>query len=393
MNIPSKKIKICHCVSADITLKFLLLEKLKFLRGLNYDVYATCSPGKWVESLRKEGVKIKTIGFKRKAFSPFSDITSFLRLYFYFKKEKFYIVHTHTLKPEFFGQIAAKLAGVPVIINTLHGFDFAEEDSFFKKKLVIFLETISAKCSDIVLSIANHISERAVKEKIVDAGKIKYFGRDINMQRFSQNRFDKKFVEKKKKELGMPENVKVIGIVARMVKEKGYLELFEAFNKVVSEFPNTVLLVVGPLEPEKNDAITPEIVKNYGIKDKVFFVGDQEKVEEFYAIMDIFVLPTHREGLGASILEASSMEKPVIASSVGGCPEAVEDGKTGLLVPVRDIKKLTEAIIFLLKNKNIAEEMGKAGREKVFREFKQEIVFGRMEENYHKIITKKIKQK
>jgi glycosyltransferase involved in cell wall biosynthesis len=393
MNTPNKKIKICHCVSADITLKFLLLEKLKFLRGLNYDVYATCSPGKWVESLKKEGIKIKTIGFKRKAFSPFSDIISFFRLYFYFKKEKFCIVHTHTLKPEFFGQIAAKLAGVPVIINTLHGFDFAEEDSFFKKKLIIFLETISAKCSDIVLSIASHISERAIKERIVDAGEIKYFGRDINIERFNQNCFDKKFVEEKKKELGISEGDKVIGIVARMVKEKGYLELFEAFNKIIFEFPDTALLVIGPLEPEKNDAITPEIVKNYGIEDKVFFAGDQEKVEEFYAIMDIFVLPTHREGLGASILEASSMEKPVIVSNVGGCPEAVEDGKTGLLVPVRDVKKLTGAIIFLLKNKDTAKAMGKAGREKVFKEFKQEIVFGRMEDNYREIMIKKVKQK
>lgn len=391
--MPEKKIKVCHCVSADITLKFLLLEKFRFLRGLGYEVYATCAPGKWVKSIEKEGVKIKTIGFRRKAISPFSDIVSFIRLFFYFKKEKFDIVHTHTLKPEFYGQIAAKFAGIPIIINTLHGFDFAEEDSFFKKKLIIFLERISAKCSDIILSIASHVTEGAKKEKIAGEDKLRYFGRDINMQRFNQGRFNKKFIEEKKKKLGIQKNARVVGIVARLVREKGYLDLFKAFEAVISEFPDAIILAVGPSEPEKNDAITPEIAENYSIKNKVFFVGDQEKVEEFYAIMDIFVLPTHREGLGASILEASSMGKPVIASDTGGCPEAVDEGKTGLLVPVRNTKKLAEAILFLLKNKNIAETMGVAGRGKVFKEFRQEMVFERMQKNYQEIIIKKIKKR
>lgn len=390
MNIPNNKIKICHCASADITLKFLLLEKFKFLRDSGYDVYATCSPGKWVESVRSEGIKVKTIGFKRKPFSPFSDIISFLRLYFYFRKEKFCIVHTHTLKPEFFGQIAAKLAGVPVIINTLHGFDFAQEDRLIKKKIIIYLERISAKCSDIILSIAWHIIERAKKEKIADDKKLRYYGRDVNVQRFNQDRFDKKFIEEKKKQLCIPENSKVIGIVARLVREKGYLDLFKAFSEIIVEFPNAVLLAVGPGEPEKNDAITPESAKDYGIEKHVFFVGDQEKVEEFYALMDIFVLPTHREGLGASILEASSMKRPVVVCNTGGCPEAVDDGKTGILVSVRNPHKLAEAIIFLLKNKNIAETMGVAGREKVLKEFSQKIVFERMQKNYQEILAKKL---
>ena len=386
----NKKIKVCHSASVDMTIKFLLLDRLKFLLSQGYDVYATCSPGKWVKDIEGDGIKVKTIGFKRKPFSPVSDLVSFSRLFFYFKKEKFHIVHTHTLKPEFYGQIAAKLAGVPIIINTLHGFDFTEEDSFLKKKIIILLQKIAAYCSDVIFVIAQHIIDGIKKEKITDENKIRYLGRDIDTERFNPGRFDKNFIARKKLELGIKESAKIIGIVARLVKEKGYVELFEAFKNIILKFPDTVLLVVGPLEPEKNDSIKPEFVKGFGIEKSVFFVGDQKKIEEFYAIMDIFVLPTHREGLGAATLEASSMEKPVVVSNIGGCPETVDDKKTGFLVPVRDAKKLEEAMIFLLENKTAADAIGKAGRKKVLKQFKKEIVFERLAKDYQEIISKKL---
>ena len=242
----------------------------------------------------------------------------------------------------------------------------------------------------LIFVIAQHIIDGIKKEKITDENKIRYLGRDIDTERFNPGRFDKNFIARKKLELGIKESAKIIGIVARLVKEKGYVELFEAFKNIILKFPDTVLLVVGPLEPEKNDSIKPEFVKGFGIEKSVFFVGDQKKIEEFYAIMDIFVLPTHREGLGAATLEASSMEKPVVVSNIGGCPETVDDKKTGFLVPVRDVKKIEEAIIFLLENKTAAEAIGKAGRKKVLKQFKKEIVFERLAKDYQEIISKKL---
>jgi glycosyltransferase involved in cell wall biosynthesis len=382
-----KKIKVCCVASVDITLKFMLFNQLKFLQSQGYEVSAVCSPGKWLKGIEKEGIRVKTIGFKRKM-SLFSDIVSFFCLYSYFKKEKFHIVHTHTLKPEFYGQIAAKLAGVPIIINTLHGFDFTEDAPFLEKKFFLLLEKIAAKCSDLIFSISKKIIDIAIEEKICEPHLIKYLGRDIDIERFDPNRFNDKFILKKKRELGISAKKKIVGIVARLVVEKGYLDLFSAFKIILNKFPDTVLLIIGQEEPEKRDALQKDIVKNYGIENNVIFLGERTDVEELYSLMDVFILPSYREGIGASILEASAMERPVIATNVGGCSEAVDDGKTGVLVPVKNPGKLAKAIIYILSNPLEAKKMGRAGRKKIIKEFEKSLVFERLNKGYNNLITK-----
>ena len=143
-------------------------------------------------------------------------------------------------------------------------------------------------------------------------------------------------------------------------------------------------------EFEKKDKIDPNVVKNYGIEKKVIFLGKREDVDEIYPLMDIFVLPSHREGLGISIVEASSMEKPVIATNIRGCREAVEAGKTGILVPLKNPEKLAEAIIHLFNNPEKAKEMGRKGREKVLREFDESIVFSKIKTEYQRLIKEKL---
>jgi len=387
--LENKKIKICHISSVDITLKFVLLPNLIFLKNQGYQVYAVCSPGKWIKDIKKEKIKVKTIRFKRKI-SLISDLIAFVKLFFYFKKEKFQIVHTHTLKPEFWAQIAAKIAGIPIIINTIHGFDFGEESSFLKKKFFIILEKIAAICSDLIFSVSRAVIRTAVKEKICKPNLIKYWGGSVNVSRFNPKRFSQNFVLEKKKQFGIALNSRVVGIVARLVEEKGYLELFQAFRKVLDKFPNTLLLIIGFKEPEKKDAINPEIVKKYNIQNNVIFLEERTDIDELYSLMDIFVLPTHREGVGASILEASAMERPVIVNNTGGCPEAVDDGKTGILVPLKNVEKLYEAIIYLFDNPEKAREMGRLGRRKILKEFNETLVFDRIKTEYQRLIKEKL---
>lgn len=379
------KIKVCCVASVDMTIRFMLFSQLKFLQKEGYEVYAVCSSGKWVKSIEDAGIKVKTIKIKRRI-SPLSDFIAFLKLFFYFKKEKFQIVHTHTIKAEFYGQIAAKLAGVPIIINTLHGFDFSENAYFLKKKLFILLEKISGRFSTTIFSISHKIINIAIKEKIFPQNLLKYLGRDIDSERFNPAKFSSGFITKKKKELGIDESKKVIGIIARLVEEKGYLDLFAAFKTVLKKFPNTLLLIIGPEEPEKKDAINPNIIKQCGIGNNVIFLGERTDIDELYSIMDIFVLPSRREGLGASILEASAMAKPVIACNIGGCSEAVDDGKTGILVPPEDPDKIAAAVTFFLENPEKAREMGRRGRKKVLVEFNQNLVFDRLKKEYLKLI-------
>lgn len=335
--LKSRKIKICYVTSIDITLKFILLNHLKFLINEGYDMYAVCSQGKWIKDIEKEGIKVKTIRFKRKI-SLISDLISFIKLFFYFKKERFNIVHTHTIKASLIGQLAAKIAGIPIIVNTIHGFYFQKTDSWLKRKIFILIERIVAKCSDLIFFVNKEDMKTLIKEKICLPDLTRYFGGGVDIERFNPERFSENFIIRKKKELGIPPDKKIIGIVARLVAEKGFLELFEAFQNVLNKFPNTLLLVVGPKEPEKKDAINPTIVKKYKIEKNVIFLGERTDINEIYMLMDIFVLPSHREGLGISLLDAQAMGKPVVATNIRGCREAVDDGKTGILIPLKDIK-------------------------------------------------------
>ncbi|MGB2762535.1 MAG: glycosyltransferase family 4 protein [Minisyncoccales bacterium] len=384
-----KKIKICYVTNIDKSVKFILFNQLKFLKNEGYKIFAVCSNGKFIKDIEKQGIKIKIINFKRKI-SPISDLICLFKLFFYFKKEKFALVHTHTPKPGLLGQLAAKFAGVPIIINTIHGFYFQGNSSFLKRKFFIFIEKISAKCSNLIFFVNKEDMDTVAREKICNSDLIKYLGGGIDLSRFNSDRFSEEFILIKRKELGIGSEKKVIGIVARLVREKGYLDIFKAFKKVLKIFPETTLLIIGPLEPEKKDAINPDIIKNYDIEKNVLFLGEREDVEEIYLLMDIFVLPSWREGLGISILEASAMKKPVIATDIRGCREAVDDGKTGILVPVRNPEKLAEAIIYLLENPEKAKKMSEEGRERAEKEFDERLVFDRIKTEYQRLIKEKL---
>ena len=385
----TNKIKICCVASADISIKFLLLSQLKFLVNNDYDVYVVCPNGKWIFDIEKENIKVKTINIKRKI-SPFYDLITVFKLWNYFRKEKFDIVHTNNPKPSLLGQLAAKMAGVPIIVNTVHGFYFQKNSSYLKRTFFIYIEKLAAKCSDLIFFVNREDMKTAVEEKICSDEMIRYLGGGVSVDRFNPERFSPQFINEKKKELNIPKDFKVIGIVARLVEEKGYLDLFEAFKSILEDLPKTILLAIGQEEPEKKDAIDLEVVKNYGIEKNVIFLGERTDTEELYSLMNVFVLPSYREGLGVSILEASAMEKPVVATNIRGCREAIDDGKTGILVPVKNPKELAKALVYFLENPMEAKKNGKNGRIKVVKEFDEKLVFDRVKEQYQRLIDEKL---
>lgn len=385
-----RKTKICFVAAVDITLRFLLFSELKFFKNKEYVVSVVCSPGKWLQDIKKEGIEVKEITIKRKIFSPISDLISLTQLFFYFKKEKFDIVLTFTPKPGLIGQLAAKMAGIPIIINTIFGFYFHENTPYLKRKLLIFIERLAAQCSDFIFFRNKEDFETAKKEKIIKENTAEYIGDGIDIEKFNSARFSKEFIEEKKRKLGISLRITVIGIVARMVKEKGYTELFEAFKNVLIKFPDTVLLVVGPADLQKKDSIDPEAIKSFGIKKNVMFLGERTDVDELYSIMDIFVLPSYREGFSHSIMEASAMARPVITTNVRGCRNAIEPNLTGILIPPKNVEELTKAIINLLSSLEKRKEMGQHGRIKAEKEFDKSILLNKMEEKIKELISKNL---
>ncbi|MFC1630190.1 glycosyltransferase family 4 protein [Patescibacteria group bacterium] len=383
------KAKICYISSVDVTIKFILFNQIKFLKREGHNVHVVCSFRKWKKNIEKEGIKTKNMGFKRRI-TPISDLIILIRLFFYLKKEKFDIVHTHTPKASLLGQLAAKMAGVPIIVNTVHGFYFQKRDSWKKRIFFISIEKIAAKCSDLIFFVNREDMETAVKEKICPPEIRKYFGGAVDMKRFDPEKFSNEFILSRKKQLGINPNNKIVGIVSRFVGEKGYLDLFPAFKKILKDLPKTTLLIIGALDKEKKDSINPKIVKKYNIEKNVIFLGERSDVDVMYSLIDVFVLPSYREGLGISIIEASSMKKPVVATDIRGCREAVDGGKTGLLVPIKNPEKLAKAIMWLFKNPKKAKEMGERGREKIQREFDENIIFSRINTEYQRLLREKL---
>jgi glycosyltransferase involved in cell wall biosynthesis len=227
----------------------------------------------------------------------------------------------------------------------------------------------------------------AVREKICPVEKMTYLGNGVDLDRF-RPRKSGGVSRNKREELGIPPDSVVIGMVGRLTYEKGYRELFLAAKEVFSIHQGVFFLVVGPSdEVEEREFRT--LVVDLGILERVRFLGLRLDMPEIYGIMDIFVLPSHREGFPRSLIEASAMGLPVIATDIRGCREVVDHGKSGLLIPVRDQRALARAILDLLRRPDRAENMGKAGRRRAESEFDEKLIVKRQLEAYGKLLKRK----
>jgi len=298
------------------------------------------------------------------------------------RKEKFDIVHTHTPKASFLGQIAAKLSGTPIIIRTLHGFYFHEYSKPFVRRILIVLETIAGRYSNLILSQNQEDIQTAIEEGICRPDQIRYLGNGIDLERF--NPLLIKIPEQKKisKEISLDINKKVVGFVGRLVAEKGVRELIQAAIMVKEVIVDVQFLFVGPVDFEKKDVINPEIAEEYGISDNCIFTGHQENMPSIYSLMDVLVLPSHREGYPRSVMEASAMKIPSIVTDIRGCREVIDEGENGLIIPLMDVDKLAEAIIYLLTHQSIAEKMGEVGRKIAEERFDEKNIFVKVVKSY-----------
>jgi len=387
----NNKIKTCHVTTVDITARFIIFDFLKFLIKQSIDVTLVCSFNKHRDFLDNAGIPTHDIKMTRRI-TPISDLTSFIKLFLYFKKEKFDIVHTYTPKAGILGRIAARLAGVPVVIHTSYGFYTGVKIPRWQRILIMSGEKVASYFCDLVFSQNKEDIKLAINKKIVNPKKIKLLTYGIDIERFNPLKFNADFILSRKKELGI-EDKKVIGMVGRFVKEKGYIKLFEAFKIIKEKIPNAVLLLVAPSDKEKEDALDITILKEYGIEKDTVILGYKNEVadiEQVYPLMDVFVLPSYREGFPYSIMEASAFAKPVVATDIRGCREAVKDGVTGKLVPLDDNDKLAEAIMYFLNNSDKAKEMGTNGRKRAEKEFDERLVFDRIKKEYEDLMKRKL---
>lgn len=381
-------IRVAHVTTIDMSLRHLLLDQLLSLSVDGYQVVGVSAPGPDVSSIQRAGIPHIPVPMTRN-FTPFADLKSFIRLYRTFRNGRFAIVHTHTPKPGLLGQLAARFAGVPIVVNTLHGFYFHDHMPPLWRCFYITAERIAALCSDVILSQNNEDIETAIAAGICTPDKIKYLGNGIDIHRFDRDALDRMAVLEKRRQLGLPPGASVVGFVGRLVAEKGILEFFQAARNVLDHLPTARFLIVGPFDYDKPDAISAETVKTYGIEHACVFAGMRQDMPEMYALMDLLVLPSHREGFPRAPMEASAMQVPCVVTDIRGCREAVLPGLNGELVPLGDVSALSAAILRLLGDFSLAQRMGQEGRRIAQEKFDQEVVFSKVKSEYSRLLAEK----
>lgn len=381
----SARARIAHVCTIDLSLRYLLLAQLKFLQEQGYDVTGISNPGPDVEFLEDHGIRHIAVKMTR-TFSPTRDAEALLDLRRVFQREKFDLVHTHNPKPSLLGQTAARLAGVPVVVNTLHGFYFHDHMRPLARRFYVLMEQIAAANSDHILSQNPEDIQTAIDEHIAPASKLERLGNGIDLAKFSRAAVSAADVAAARAEFGFGADDVVVGFVGRLVEEKGILELFEALRLLRATHPQLRLLIIGPTDTEKPDALSPERARDFGVDDICAFAGLRQDMPRLYAAMQVFVLPSHREGFPRSPMEASAMGVPVIATDIRGCREVVDDGVTGRLVPLKDPKALAAAIAAVVDDAAFCAAAGSAGRAKACASFDERAVFAVVAAAYDRLL-------
>jgi glycosyltransferase involved in cell wall biosynthesis len=379
--------RVAHVATIQPTVRFLLLPQLCYLRDEGYDVTAISAPGPYTRDVESEGIRFIPWPHATRAWHPTADVRALGELLAILRRERFHVLHTHTPKPGILGRIGARAAGIPLVVNTVHGLYVTRDDPLRRRLPVLAIEWLAARFSDVELYQSEEDLAWARHLKLARSGRTVRLGNGTDLSRFDPVAISPARLRALRRELGIPEGTLVIGTVGRLVAEKGYRELLAAFRDVQSDFPEVRLLAIGPREPDKPDGIRDDEVAAAG--DRVIFAGPRVDVPDLLALMDVFVLASWREGVPRSAIEAAAMARPLILSDVRGCREVVRDGIEGVLIPPRDSKRLAETLTQLLGDSKLRTRLGVAARARAINRFDEQTVFHVIAETYERLLTRR----
>jgi len=375
-------LKIAQVAAADITVEVLLRDQIHALEQMGHQVTAVCSPGPRTDAIRSHGIELEVLPITREL-SPMQDVRTLISLRNFFRERRFDVVHTHTPKAGLLGPIAARWAKVPVVVHTIHGLLFHDRMPLSRQVLFWFPEKVTASFSHRLLSQSGEDILTATRVLCAEE-KIRYLGNGVDVNHFAP---DPQLRAVQRADLGFAETDFVLGAAGRLVYEKGYGELFDAAEQLIARHSKVRLLMVAPLDPDQKDAIPARRLEKLKQSGTATFLPWQDEMRNWYAAMDVFVLPSYREGIPRACMEAAAMGVPVIASNIRGCREVVRDGKTGLLVPLRSPAALVQAVEQLMENEAQRRRFGAAARDHVVSHFNQDQVLERLRVFYGEIET------
>ncbi len=352
--------KIAFLSHLDLNLYLFRLPIMKELIRNGHEVYAIAPKGQFLERFLEYGITPVSYEIERESLNPLKELKTIKRIRSIINDISPDILHTFMHKPNIYGN----LSGAKNIVNTITGLG-----SFF-----IHNDIKSIGVRRVIEMLYKHTSKRAKRVVFQNRDDLNYFiskgiipkekavlikGSGIDTETFKPMPKNKELIS----ELGLKDKPVVL-MVARVIKDKGVEEFIKAAELLKDK---AYFLYAGDIDRGNKNAFIPDW-KN------VRYLGFRKDIKELLSICDIFVLPSYREGIPRTLLEAASMGKPIVTTDTVGCKEVVDDGVSGFLVPIKDSNALAEKIEFLIINPEVRVEFGKKGREKVLREFDVKIV-------------------
>lgn len=369
------EIKVAHVTTIDATLRFLLLRQLQAIQREGYAVAAVSSPGPWTKELEREGIVHHAVTSLSRGRDPLADLKALAELTRLFRRERFTIVHTHMPKTGVLGRLAAGLAGVPIVVNTIHGPYGIDADRGLRRWFFLTLERVAAAASDFELCQSREIFDLFTRVRIFHPARSAHLGNGIDLTYFDPAAVRPADVARLRRELRIPEGAPVVGTVGRLTWDKGYGEVIAAVARVHAAHPDAVVIAAG--QPEERDALPPGVIRQAEAQG-MRFLGFRFDIREIYALMDVFVLASYHEGFPRAAMEAAAMGKALVLTDIRGCREVVTPGRNGLLVPVRKVEPLAEAILRLVQDRELRRRFGEESRERAVEEFDERRVFERV---------------
>lgn len=401
------KHKLIRITTVPISLDKLLSGQLAFMNQF-YKVIGVSSDSVYLEKVgQKEHIEVEHIAMTRQI-TPLKDVVSVYKLYRFFKKQKPFIVHTHTPKAGTVGMLAAKLAGVPNRLHTIAGLPLLEATGN-KRKLLNFIEKATYHCATKIYPNSFGLNDIIIGEKFCKADKLKVLGNGstngIDTSFFNDEKYSLEDKNRLKEKLAIEPEDFVFIFVGRLVSDKGINELIEAFKKVESQksqvesqkgnllresvnskfkIQNLKLLLVGPLETEL-DSLLPETLQEIEENPNIISVGFQTDVRPYFAISDALVFPSYREGFPNVVMQAGAMGLASIVSNINGCNEIIEEGKNGTIIPVKDSKAIYEAMIKMVIDTDFRTQLQQNARAMIVSRYEQKVVWEAVLAEYKKL--------
>lgn len=381
-----KKIKVAHIIT-KLELGGAQENTLFTVKNLDRNrfvpILITGNEGTLLEEAFKlDEVKIHLVPQLLREISPIKDLAAIYTIYKILKETRPEIVHTHSSKAGIIGRWAAYLAGVPIIIHSIHGFGFHESQGKVTRRLFIILERLTSMITDRFIVVSRENIKKGERFKIFRKERVRLIRSGIDMPRFRDPVVDRNAI---KKGLGLDPDLPLVGMVACLKPQKAPLDFIMMASQVRQRFPSVNFIIVG--DGELRDEVT-EMISRLDLNAQMVLAGWRRDIPEIMKSLDIFVLTSRWEGLPRVILEARAAGLPIVATRVDGSQEVIIDTVNGYLVEPGDVKGMAERVIRLLSDPVMARMMGRAGQD-LPKEFDINLMLYEQEDFYEELLATK----